>query len=399
MRTIFENKIVKAILPCALVLLFSILLSKQDAVLTTLERSEGMDKEETLTVTALFGDVSKSRDLTVTVYARSETKEEKKARLSAYLEALPSRILGDNPSLDRVFLSLDLVKSEEEIWIEWTSERPDIIGADGTFYPEAVRETQVAFALTANASLDDITETRTIPITVVYPENESETRRYLSMRLSDWKSWIDGEATESSLRLLPETRDGIELTWKRKGTNYVLPALLALSFVYFARWEGKRERKKRAEADARREIERAYPGFIDELLLYLNAGLVLQSAVYRIAEAHKNDPNPFYEAVQRICEEAEEKNVPIRTGFRIFAREKQIPSLLRFSAVLDDGVLKGTDIAEKLEVEAMLLRSSVLRSAEERGRKAETKLAFPMALLLGALLLITLSPVLLEMGG
>ncbi|MBR5741786.1 MAG: hypothetical protein IKX91_04445, partial [Firmicutes bacterium] len=120
--------------------------------------------------------------------------------------------------------------------------------------------------------------------------------------------------------------------------------------------------------------------------------------VVRIAESRPDANDAFYGALRGIVRDVEEKNVPLRTGFRAFACETQLPQLLRFSSVLDDAVLKGVDIASKLELEVLLLRNGALRTAAEKGRKAETKLAFPLALLLGALLLVTLAPVLLGMG-
>ncbi len=381
-------------------LILSAVLPKSRPV-SSLERSDTEDRTESLTVTGTYGDVAETRDVTFTVNRRAETPEELAARLDAFLDVLPERILGNNASSDHIFVNLELPERDGDIRIEWTSERPDIIDAEGTLHPESIGESPVTFHLTAEATLGEETRERTIPVTVSRPLTEAEKKRYLSMRMDDWTLWAVGEPAETSVRLETETADGIGLAWERKRAAFAVPALLVLLAGALLVREERNAKRKRRERAERRAIEDAFPAFLDELVLYLNAGLVLHSAVLRIAEtASRGETNdPLREAVRRICSDAEEKNQPVRTGFRLFAHETRIPQLLRFSSILDDAVLKGVDIVSKLEIESLLIRNGALRTAEEKGRKAETKLAFPMVLLLSALLLVTLAPVLLEMGG
>ena len=363
-------------------------------------RSETAERTESLTVTGEYGGVSESRDVLLTVNPRAETAEEQERKLDAFVSALPERIRGDNATLEGVFLNLSLPVSEDGIRAVWTSERPDLIDADGTLYPEAIGDEPATFRLYADVTFGELERHVGIPLTVRKPLTEEERRTYLSMRMNDWLSWVEGEASEPAVRLRAETGDGIVLDWSRTRRSPAIPVLLGgIALIALIR-EGEAAKRKKKERERRRRIEEAYPGFIDELALYLNAGLVLASAVFRIAETHgrSGDADPFYERIHAIRDEALERNLPIQTGFRDFARETRLPSLLRFSAILDDAVLKGVDVTEKLELESILLKNGALRTAEEKGRKAETKLAFPMVLLLGALLLITLAPVLLEMG-
>ena len=380
------------------VLILAAVLSPRPEPVDTLFRSDTEEREETLTLTGDYGGVRETRDVAFTVNPREETAAEQAARLEAFLETLPERILGKNASLSHVFVDLVLPEELDGIRIEWAPERPDVLDSAGTLYPEAIGEEPVTFGLTAEASLGEETRTETFEVTVGRPVTEAEKRLYLAMRMDDWTAWAAGEPTEEAVRLASETADGIRLSWERKGVSFVLPAAFGCAFAGLLLYEAKRQKEKREAAVRRRALERAYPGFLDELVLYLNAGLVLQTAVVRIAESRPDADDAFYGALRGIVRDVEEKNVPLRTGFRAFARETQLPQLLRFSSVLDDAVLKGVGIASKLELEVLLLRNGALRTAAEKGRKAETKLAFPLALLLGALLLVTLAPVLLGMG-
>lgn len=370
--------------------------------LVFLERSDTESIEQTIELTATYEDVNLTKDIKLILNQREETDQEKTEHLELLLKSLPERILGDNDSLSRVYLSLSLPKSIDGVLLEWATDRPDLIREDGYLYAEslAVEPGRTArVILTVTGAISDINDVRKIPITLVFPETEKEIGHYLNERINDWSEWVEGDATEPILWLDNETDEGIRLSWKRKGKRYGgILAVCTLIGILFVR-ENERLREKKKKMKAIRELEETYPVFIDELLLYLNAGLVLESALFRVAERHINDCNVFYKGLGRIRNEAVGENIAAENGFRAFAKETGIPAILRFSAVFSDAVRKGIDVTEKLETESVLIRSGKIRKAEEKGRKAETKLVFPMVLLLAALLLITLAPVLLEMGG
>ena len=65
--------------------------------------------------------------------------------------------------------------------------------------------------------------------------------------------------------------------------------------------------------------------------------------------------------------------------------------------IITDNQFKGVDLSDKLESERDLLWEQRKKLAEERGRAAETKMAFPLAILLLVLILITAAPAMLQM--
>ena len=66
--------------------------------------------------------------------------------------------------------------------------------------------------------------------------------------------------------------------------------------------------------------------------------------------------------------------------------------LLRLSNIMADNINKGSELVNKLEQEANFMWHMNKKQVEERGRIAESKLTFPMALMLIALLVITAAP-------
>jgi hypothetical protein len=79
------------------------------------------------------------------------------------------------------------------------------------------------------------------------------------------------------------------------------------------------------------------------------------------------------------------------------AARSGVREVMRFAAIVNDNVDKGSALAEKLKTEGELLWSLRRRNAEEAGRIAETKLIMPMTLTLLVLIAITVAPAALEM--
>ena len=64
--------------------------------------------------------------------------------------------------------------------------------------------------------------------------------------------------------------------------------------------------------------------------------------------------------------------------------------------MISDNWNKGTALAEKLESENEILWNSRKKIAEEKGKLAETKLTFPLMILLIVLIMIVIAPALME---
>ena len=89
---------------------------------------------------------------------------------------------------------------------------------------------------------------------------------------------------------------------------------------------------------------------------------------------------------------------PLVYEFSELARRSGLRELMRFSTTLADNIDKGSAFADKLRVENELLWESRKKRAEKEGRVAETKLIFPMALQIMAIIAITVMPAAFEMG-
>ena len=156
--------------------------------------------------------------------------------------------------------------------------------------------------------------------------------------------------------------------------------------------ERKEKRKKQAE---QRNILSALPDFTNRLVLLLNAGMVVTQAVQKIAREEERD-SYFYRQLHEIGRRMQMSNSDFAAEFRNFAGYSGVRELLRLANIITDNMNKGSALVEKLEQEANFMWHMSKKQVEERGRLAESKLSFPMALMLIALVMITAAPALLS---
>jgi len=191
------------------------------------------------------------------------------------------------------------------------------------------------------------------------------------------------------------------LAWDLKRNSRVplliISALLAVAVIYCSRYT----RIKKMEEYAKDSIIRELPEFINRLVLLLNAGLVLTSAFARITEGceagGKEGISYFYSQLNQIGRSMRETNGSMALELQEFAARSGVRELMRVSGIISDNIDKGAGLVEKLRIESELLWMTKKKIAEGKGRLSETKLTFPLVILLLVLIMITIAPALMEM--
>ena len=143
------------------------------------------------------------------------------------------------------------------------------------------------------------------------------------------------------------------------------------------------------------------PGFLSQILLLMNGGMMLQDAFLKIAEGYGNLPdrqkNYFTEEICRIKSKTEKSGEnPIRL-FCSFGRSSGVKELARISTIMLENQNRGTDLWEHLADESDLLWQERKRAAIEKMRVGESKMSFPLGILMMSLLLITAAPAMMQL--
>lgn len=150
----------------------------------------------------------------------------------------------------------------------------------------------------------------------------------------------------------------------------------------------------------RQEIIISLPGFINQLLLLMNSGAVVTEAFCKIAESYKSlderRQNYFTREICNIYEASMKNGENVINGFYNFARCSNVRELARVASILLENQNRGTDLWEKLAEQSELLWEERKRTAMSRIRLAESKMSFPLGILLMALIIITAAPAMLQ---
>ncbi|NLY71921.1 MAG: hypothetical protein GX076_09640 [Clostridiales bacterium] len=365
------------------------------------EYGENVRNEEVKARLSYQGEIL-DKYLRIKLPPKQLTEDQKKQILSDYIKKLPSIILADNDGLNSITSDLFLPEKDPEtnISIKWDSSSPELINNKGDL--DSLNASKGGeLLLTAKLTLDDVVEDVSIPLTVV-PVKVIDHKRALEKRLSDFIEELEQRLeTEDEVVLPTQLNDDISIEWTNEKRS-ILPVMLAIFgfgylILFFKRYDGlEKEFKLRKEA-----IIDDFPDFIDKLILLLNAGLVTDAALRKIAiyykrYASKNKKKPLYEGLVEIHKRIDETNTPLVKELREFAIGSGVRELIRFATIVEDNINKGSKLTDKLQGEGSLLWLGKKKRAEEKGRLAETKMTFPLVLLLLSIIMITTAPVLLE---
>lgn len=212
------------------------------------------------------------------------------------------------------------------------------------------------------------------------------------------------ENSKSKRIVLPSRlEDGTRLKWgiknKIKSDIYGIPILyMVLIFLVVGDFVGK---KKQSSEILRNDIIRGLPRFTNQMLLMMNAGVILSDALERICNSYEiipKDERSFFEnALLNISETNRDSRISAAMLMRELSGKYNVKELMRISTILSENERRGSDIVPKLTEESRFLWEERKITAKERGKLIDTKMAWPLGLLLIMLIVITMAPALIAM--
>ncbi len=157
---------------------------------------------------------------------------------------------------------------------------------------------------------------------------------------------------------------------------------------------------RKMQENNRQDIILTLPSFINQLLLLMNSGAPVQAAFCKIAESYESFDerrhNYFTREICNIYDSSMKNGENVINGFYNFARRSNVRELTRAASILYENQSRGTDLWEKLAEQSELLWEERKRTAMSRIRLAESKMSFPLGILLMALIIITAAPAMLQ---
>ena len=224
-------------------------------------------------------------------------------------------------------------------------------------------------------------------------EDYEESLGKLAERIGDELSMGD----EGPRIMLPKSREGAELKWSLPEDQFPLLFLLACLFAAAFIWLSRRDGLKRSLKKRREEFEAEMPNMSFQMILLLNAGLVVESAFTELMRQNRDSTSPLYRIFRDISDRAALRNVSFVCELYGFAQGSRSADLIRFSTLVYEHTNRGASLADKLQQEREIMWQSRVNLAKTKVRQAETKLCFPLVLLLLSLIIITAVPSFLGM--
>ncbi|MBI4871996.1 MAG: type II secretion system F family protein [Candidatus Riflebacteria bacterium] len=145
----------------------------------------------------------------------------------------------------------------------------------------------------------------------------------------------------------------------------------------------------------RRALERQLPQVLDLLVVALEAGHSLDSAIQQVTRAFRGPLTIELEG----CLNQALHGTPLEKALGQMASRLAVPDLDALISALVSSRQLGTALAPTLRMHASKLRQQRAQRAEEQARKAAVKVLFPLALcIFPVLLVILLGPTVLALA-
>lgn len=329
----------------------------------------------------------------VTVRERPKTEAETSEELQKAEDGMELLFLGENQDLEHITEKVNMpsVYPGTDIAIQWYLNSWEYISVDGTVKNEGfTRAEQVE--VTAVLSLEDQTVSwdRTVWVCPLENPDNKALIRILSWKMEDTQK-EDTETVE-----LPEQAAGQSIMWypEKDHTWLMLAGLTACAVCAMMLGQQKEEEKALAEREKRMKL--AYPDIVSRLSLYMGAGISSRKAWERIAAGYRNRTSgPVNEAYEEMCTTLYEmqNGVPESIAYEKFGARCRLPSYLKLGALLSQNLRKGTrNLSGLLEEESREAFENRKAYAKKLGEECESRLLFPMLLMLLTILVMVMYP-------
>lgn len=363
----------------------------------------GQEEKYSFSVDGLTG---KKEEVTVTLEGTQPQKEEMMELFDEIMEKTKTQMLGENVSLDEVRSNLKLpTVSDYGVRLEWRSSHPQLINDWGEIQSEEVME---------KVGEDGVVVSYSVRLTYATYESNYEIYMRLMPPVRDENYWknqlileIDKKGKETvtdSVFYLPMKIGEKQLHYEQESGDMgiKLPFLTILAAVViilidYNRLKNEYERRNK-------QIQRDYVQLLAKIGILLRAGLTIRGAWERMVGEYEQTVKKNPEKRRYIYEEMSITWNQIRNGqaeataYMEFGRRCGTYSYVKFGNILEQNLKQGImGISKALEREMTDALEQRKNMALQRGEEAQTKLLFPMFLMLGVVLVILLIPVFLSL--
>lgn len=368
---------------------------KEERITTISRKEDGIVQHKELMVKV----GNKEYPLELEVNAKENTQTQKLELLEKAKEKIEngSAFLGKNPNVNEISKQLNFPEflMEGRVSCQWKSSPEGWIDDDGRMlYPKEKEEsfTSQKVVLFVQLECEQVRtlaqkELTIIPFTDL---NQREMQEQLQ-RLYTSNELI--HPTEKEINL-PESLQGKSIQWiqkKEKKSGYLLLLGLFASIAIIVTQKRKIKKEIRLRAD---KYQRQLPCFIQEMAVFLGAGLSVKGSFEKVAEAMMGQKGQEFLGIQikEMLNRIKEGENELK-AYQDFAEQVALTEYRRFIALIIQNIRKGTyQMSEMLNLMAREAYAEQLRQVRTQGEKVSTRLLVPMTILLCLVLVMVITP-------
>ncbi len=341
----------------------------------------------------------------LTIDERHYTEEEVNSIFDLIAEKMRTLVLQDNESLEYVYTDLYLPTEVEgyPVSIRWESGDYMLVDETGHIKRTDISDNGESVEIKMILTYNQISREYIIPI-VVYPKELTE---YEQKRI-DLEQMIEGnnEITLSDEYLqLPKQMGEDFIIWKEESSPTVMLIILLLFFSLIGIWKGLDKDLTNKKEMRDRELLLEYSEFVSKLQLLLSSGMTLRGAFERIGEEYSKELREggskkyAYEELL-LCNKKMQDGLSESKCYEFFGKRCNLVNYKKLSSMLMQNLKKGNSgLVKALSMEMKVAFEERKAQALRLGEEAQTKLIFPMILMLSVVMIIIMIPAYMSFGG
>ncbi len=371
---------------------------KSDKLITTLVRPDV--GEDTQFIELKVKDLEGNEyDVEIEVEANTPPEEVAEQRLIEAEKELDQIVLAENSSWNEVYSDLyfpELLKND--VSVKWEISDTMYLDSNGKVRRGLDAAEDQNVTVIAYLSWENF-ERKVEYNAVIQTEKVGWDKESLEKYLNEWMQQQDAKEIT-----LPDKIGDTEVTYQSEtengltaiiGTVFVVAAILAIG-----------EQKKRTEQKKRElELEQDFPEIVEKMSILLSAGLTIYKAWEKLVLDYETTLKRGGKG--RIAYEEMKATYFSMSGgmyerraYEQFGERCRRASYRRLGYLLAQGLQTGNagllNLLERELIDAYQARKNL---AKKKGEEAETKMIFPMMILMGLVMGIVMVPAFFQMGG
>jgi len=369
----------------------------KDRSVTALLRPEAAQEDAEYTLWAKLGE-QKLGEILLEVPRRQLPKGACEELLTQAQELLPDMILGENTSLDRIQKDLVLPKllCEGLVEVHWESSCFELLDTDGKVKNESLAAASVV-TLTARMICQQQERSLCFPVQIIPPAYDTAQR--LSQEIAGMLKEEGQMQKQQEWFKLPDTFENETLSWSFEQKPYGLWILLLTVCGCAGIYMGSIQDLQKEEQKQKEQLLQEYPGFLARLAMLAGTGMPVRVIFERLGEEYREDDKLLYREIRHACREME-SGVTQADAYTNWGKRCRLHEYKKCAALLNQHIKRGAGgFLDTLWLEAENACEERRARARQSGDTAQTKLLFPMMLMLLTVMVLIMVPACFSFAG